>query len=86
MKIAIVAEADPTEPRVAATPDTVKKIMALGAEVAVEPGAGQKSGVLDADYAAAGATHLVFRFRQESLDHLIEQMEELARICPEATA
>jgi NAD(P) transhydrogenase subunit alpha len=56
MKIAIVAEVDPTEPRVAATPDTVKKIVALGAEVAVEPGAGQKSGVLDADYAAAGAT------------------------------
>jgi len=56
MKIAIVAEVDPTEPRVAATPDTVKKIVALGAEVAVEPGAGLKSGVLDADYAAAGAT------------------------------
>jgi NAD(P) transhydrogenase subunit alpha len=56
MKIAIVAEADATEPRVAATPDTVKKILALGAEVAVEPGAGLKSGVLDADYAAAGAT------------------------------
>ena len=55
MKIAIVAEVDPTEPRVAATPDTVKKIVALGAEVAVEPGAGLKSGVLDADYAAAGA-------------------------------
>jgi proton-translocating NAD(P)+ transhydrogenase subunit alpha len=56
MKIAIVAEADPAEPRVAATPDTVKKMTALGAEVAVEPGAGVKSGVLDADYAAAGAT------------------------------
>ena len=56
MKIAIVAEVDPAEPRVAATPDTVKKIVALGAEVAVEPGAGRKSGVLDADYAAAGAT------------------------------
>src|SRR3979409_1538403 len=55
MKIAIVAKVDPTEPRVAATPDTVKKIVALGAEVAVEPGAGRKSGVLDADYAAAGA-------------------------------
>jgi NAD(P) transhydrogenase subunit alpha len=56
MKIAIVAEADPAEPRVAATPDTVKKMIGLGAEVAVEPGAGLKSGVLDADYAAAGAT------------------------------
>jgi NAD(P) transhydrogenase subunit alpha len=55
MKIAIVAEVDPAEPRVAATPDTVKKMTALGAEVAVEPGAGLKSGVLDADYAAAGA-------------------------------
>jgi NAD(P) transhydrogenase subunit alpha len=55
MKIAIVAEVDPSEPRVAATPDTVKKMVVLGAEVAVEPGAGQKSGVLDADYAAAGA-------------------------------
>ena len=43
MKIAIVAEVDPTEPRVAATPDTVKKMMALGAEVAVEPGAGVRS-------------------------------------------
>jgi NAD(P) transhydrogenase subunit alpha len=56
MKIAIVAEADPAEPRVAATPDTVKKMKALGADVAVVPGAGVKSGVLDADYTAAGAT------------------------------
>ncbi len=55
MKIAIVAEVDPAEPRVAATPDTVKKMTALGAEVAVAPGAGIKSGVLDGDYAAAGA-------------------------------
>src|SRR5262252_6137942 len=56
MKIAIVAEADPAEPRVAATPDTVKKMVALGAEVAVEPDAGLRAGVLDADYTAAGAT------------------------------
>src|SRR5882762_7277116 len=56
MKIAVVAESDAAEPRVAATPDTVKKMTALGAEVAVEPGAGSKSGVLDADYAAAGAS------------------------------
>jgi H+-translocating NAD(P) transhydrogenase subunit alpha len=34
----------------------VKKMIGLGAEVAVEPGAGIKSGVLDADFAAAGAT------------------------------
>jgi NAD(P) transhydrogenase subunit alpha len=42
MKIAIPVEIDPAEPRVAATPDTVKKLMALGAEVAIEPGAGRK--------------------------------------------
>src|SRR3982074_1295584 len=55
MKIAVGAEADPSEPRVAATPETVKKMIGLGAEVAVQPGAGIKSGILDADYTAAGA-------------------------------
>ncbi|HXX50524.1 MAG TPA: Re/Si-specific NAD(P)(+) transhydrogenase subunit alpha [Xanthobacteraceae bacterium] len=55
MKVAVVAESDAGEPRVAATPETVKKMIALGAEVVVEPGAGIKSGILDADYAAAGA-------------------------------
>src|ERR1051325_1143837 len=56
MKIAIGAESDAAEPRVAATPETVKKLIGLGAEVAIEPGAGIKSGILDADYAAAGAS------------------------------
>jgi NAD(P) transhydrogenase subunit alpha len=56
MKVAIAAEIDPAEPRVAATPDTVKKLKGLGAEVVVETGAGVKSGILDSDYQAAGAT------------------------------
>jgi NAD(P) transhydrogenase subunit alpha len=56
MKIAIAAETEQGEPRVAGTPDTVKRMIALGAAVAVEPGAGVKSGILDADYEAAGAT------------------------------
>jgi H+-translocating NAD(P) transhydrogenase subunit alpha len=56
VKIAVCAESEAGELRVAATPDTVKRMVALGAEVAVEPGAGVKSGILDADYAAAGAT------------------------------
>jgi len=56
MKVAVVAESDADEPRVAATPETVKKMIALGAEVAVEPGAGIKSGILDSDYAATGAS------------------------------
>ncbi|WP_425988112.1 Re/Si-specific NAD(P)(+) transhydrogenase subunit alpha [Afipia sp. DC4300-2b1] len=55
MKIAIAKEVDATEPRVAATPDTVKKFKALGIDVAIEPGAGIKSGLLDADYEVAGA-------------------------------
>jgi len=56
MRIFVARESDALEPRVAATPETVKKMQALGAEVAVEPGAGVKSGILDADYTAAGAT------------------------------
>ncbi|MGX9390053.1 Re/Si-specific NAD(P)(+) transhydrogenase subunit alpha [Nitrobacteraceae bacterium UC4446_H13] len=56
MKIGVAKEIDAAEPRVGATPDTVKKFKALGAEIAVEPGAGIKSGLLDADYEAAGAT------------------------------
>ncbi len=55
MKLGIAREVDGSEPRVAATPDTVKKFRGLGVEVAIEPGAGVKSGLLDADYAAAGA-------------------------------
>jgi H+-translocating NAD(P) transhydrogenase subunit alpha len=56
MRISVARESDPAEPRVAATPETVKKLIALGAELAVEPGAGLRSGILDEDYVAAGAT------------------------------
>ena len=56
MRIAIAAEADRAEPRVAGTPETVKKLKALGAEVTVARGAGLASGILDADYEAAGAS------------------------------
>src|ERR1700756_5621314 len=56
MKIAVAREIDPAEPRVAASPDSVKKLKALGVDVAIEPGAGVKSGLPDAEFAAAGAT------------------------------
>jgi NAD(P) transhydrogenase subunit alpha len=56
MKIAVLRETDPGEGRVAATPDTVKRLVGLGATVAVEAGAGTRSGILDTDYAAAGAS------------------------------
>ena len=55
MKVAIPKEIAAGEPRVAAVPDTIKKLKALGAEVAIEPGAGVQSGVPDAEYEAAGA-------------------------------
>jgi NAD(P) transhydrogenase subunit alpha len=44
MKIAVAAESDAGEPQAAATPDTIRKMVALGADVAIEPGAGTKSG------------------------------------------
>src|SRR5215831_390725 len=56
MRIAVAREVDPAEGRVAATPETVKKMKGLGADVAVEPGAGTKSGIPDAEFTAAGAT------------------------------
>jgi NAD(P) transhydrogenase subunit alpha len=55
MRIAVQAETDKNESRVAATPETVKKFKNLGAEVVVQSGAGAISGFSDADYAAAGA-------------------------------
>src|SRR5262249_47642716 len=56
MRIAVAREIDPLESRVAATPETVKKMIALGGAIAVEPGAGTKSGIPDAEFAAAGAS------------------------------
>lgn len=56
MRIAIVNESGQGEPRVAATPETVKKFTALGAAVVVQTGAGLKSGIADAEYTAAGAS------------------------------
>lgn len=56
MKIAVPKERDPQEGRVAATPETVKKFVALGFDVSVETNAGTLSRIPDADYSAAGAT------------------------------
>jgi len=56
VKLAVLKETADAERRVAATPETVKKFVALGAEVAVEAGAGLSASVADADYQVAGAT------------------------------
>ncbi|MDQ6950420.1 MAG: Re/Si-specific NAD(P)(+) transhydrogenase subunit alpha [Mariprofundales bacterium] len=56
MYIAIPAEITPRETRVAATPETVKKLIAAGHEVTVQQSAGVCAMISDADYVAAGAT------------------------------
>jgi len=56
MKIAVPTETDSVETRVAATPETVKKLIGLGASVSVQAGAGADSLITDAEYEAAGAT------------------------------
>ncbi len=56
MKIAIPMERREHEKRVAASPDTVKKFVGLGAEVIVEKGAGLRSSFSDQEYIDAGAT------------------------------
>lgn len=55
MKIAVLKERLAGESRVAVTPETAKKIAALGHTVAIETGAGLGSSMPDAQYAAAGA-------------------------------
>ena len=55
MRIAILKERAPGESRVAATPETVKKFIALGASVVVEAGAGTGASVPDEAYREAGA-------------------------------
>lgn len=82
MLVAVPVETDPAEPRVAATPETVKKFTALGAEMRIQTGAGGASGIPDADYKAAGATiapsaketfagaDMVLKVRRPSADEL----------------
>jgi NAD(P) transhydrogenase subunit alpha len=55
MRLAILKERRAGETRVAATPETVKKLAALGCDVAVEAGAGAAAGYPDQLYADAGA-------------------------------
>src|SRR5271154_325245 len=87
MLIAAPAETDPDEMRVAATPETVKKFVGLGADVAIERGAGAKAGFPDGDFHAAGArlvsggealgADVVLKVRRPNAD-------EVARLKPDA--
>jgi NAD(P) transhydrogenase subunit alpha len=55
MRLAVLKERRAFETRVAATPETVKKLAALGITVVIETGAGLSASISDADYQAAGA-------------------------------
>lgn len=90
MRIAVLAETEAAEPRVAATPETVKKFVNLGAEVAVQAGAGLGSNISDADFVAAGAmigvdaaqtlsgADVALRVRRPSADELAGAKPNLA--------
>jgi len=56
VELGVVRERKPGERRVAATPDSVRKLVASGFKVCVERGAGAGAGFADADYESAGAT------------------------------
>ncbi len=76
MKIGIPKEIRPGERRVAATPDTVSRLLKLGFEVQVESQAGAGASFADADYAAIGAT--VVRSARE----LWDQNELILKVQP----
>ena len=56
LRIAVLKERAAGERRVAITPETVKKFAGLGAQLAVESGAGSSASISDADYTEAGAS------------------------------
>src|SRR6187399_2830278 len=81
MRIAVPRETDAGEPRVAATPETIKKFKLLGAEVAVARGAGIAAGIPDAEFEAAGAqiadtvtkdADIVLKVRRPAADELAD--------------
>src|ERR1700749_1464654 len=56
MRIAVPHEKQPGEARVALVPESVKKLVAAGAEIGIETGAGILAGVSDEEYQTAGAS------------------------------
>jgi NAD(P) transhydrogenase subunit alpha len=55
MRLAILKERRADETRVAATPETIRKLVGLGVQVVVETGAGRGASILDQEFSAAGA-------------------------------
>ena len=94
MAVAIAAtrERREGETRCAVTPETVKKLIALGATVTVEAGIGQGSSIPDADYAPAAATVMPDRMmeRRERIIVYLRRKTGLAKsiasACPGLSA
>ena len=82
MRLAIPKETHPGENRVPVIPDTVKKLVRLGAEVVIESEMGSGSGFTDEEYIKAGATvshdrtalfaeaDMLLRLRKPTLDEV----------------
>ena len=60
MRLAVPKERRATEARVAATPETVRKLIGLGLSVAVEKGAGLAAGIPDAAYSVNLSSNRMF--------------------------
>ncbi|MEU6647344.1 Re/Si-specific NAD(P)(+) transhydrogenase subunit alpha [Saccharomonospora sp. NPDC046836] len=87
LRIGVIAESGPTETRVAVTPETVRRIRALGYAVTVQSGAGAQSGFDDPAYADAGAE--IVRESAWDADVVVAinppQPDEIARLHPGTT-
>src|SRR5580765_3914948 len=79
MKVGIPKEIYPHERRVAATPDTVEKMVKLGLEVVVETGAGEASTFADAAYIEAGARILDATAVYAEADLVLKVRQPMAR-------
>lgn len=67
IQIAVLKETGSFEKRVAAIPETVKKLIAKGFEITIETGAGNNSSYPDQDYVSAGAKIAASAMRQQKM-------------------
>jgi len=79
MKIAVLRETVAGEHRVAATPETIAKLIGLGAEISVEAGAGLGSRISDEKFIEAGATIAPYGSATQGADIVLAVRRPLAR-------
>ena len=85
MRLAIPRETHPGENRASVTPETVKKLVRLGADLAIEAGAGAGAGFSDEAYAAEGASVVTDRDALLGSDDMVlrlrkPELEEVAKL------